>query len=132
CSNPSCPICVVAIVAAAPAQAAAALARRQPPCKEATTPATDTTIPAGNRAGRGWQSHVGALQSAPFAGITLQAGVPARAAPMGYCPCERRRLPILAGPGRSLAVGGRPCIGLVVAGRPSSMLPSLQKCSKNA
>ncbi|RWW35884.1 hypothetical protein BHE74_00059137, partial [Ensete ventricosum] len=82
------PLCTVA---AAPTQAASALAHRQPPCQgAATTTAGDVATPAGGRAGR-----------SP--------------------PCSQS-LPLRAGPGCGLAVGGRPYMG---AGRPSSLLPSL-------
>ncbi|RZR79491.1 hypothetical protein BHM03_00005221 [Ensete ventricosum] len=61
-----------------------------------------------------------------------QSVMPASVAPAGYCPCERRRPPLHAGPGRDLAVGGRPCMGAGRGWSPSSSLPLLQKCSKNA
>ncbi|RWW03429.1 hypothetical protein GW17_00033411 [Ensete ventricosum] len=163
CPNPSFPLCAAT---AAPAQAATALARWQPPCHGAATPADGTTAPVGGRAGRGRPTagplfgcravsdyanerlsplRAGRSRSCPRAALLATS-----AAPVGCCPCMR--LPPLAGTaglpvglapatasrplagdlGRGLAVGGRPYMGLVVAGRPSSSLPSLRKHSRNA
>ncbi|RZR93539.1 hypothetical protein BHM03_00022048 [Ensete ventricosum] len=46
--------------------ATTALARRQPPCQGAATPAADTVAPTSDRAGRGWQPLAGALQATPL------------------------------------------------------------------
>ncbi|RWV87561.1 hypothetical protein GW17_00050427, partial [Ensete ventricosum] len=122
-----------------------ALAYRQPSCQGAA----GVAAPDGGRAGRGRQPLAGALQSAPFAGVALQASVlagsyhpcgllPLRAtlASLAGCyPCERHWPPLRASPSPSRPP---PCKGpwprpghgwsgrgLVVAGRPSSSLPSL-------
>ncbi|RZR92251.1 hypothetical protein BHM03_00020492, partial [Ensete ventricosum] len=88
-------------------------------------PCPPTATPVGGRTSRGWQPLAGALQPAPFAGVALQAGVPT-----GDCrPCGLHQPPLGAGPGRGLTVDGWPRMG---AGCPSSSLPSLRKCNKNA
>ncbi|RWW13604.1 hypothetical protein GW17_00022664 [Ensete ventricosum] len=105
CPNPSFPLSVVTVVVAAVAsQAAAALARWQPSCQGAATPVAGA-----------WLSPLRASRSRPCpqpSPLTGTAGLP-----FG--------LPLAAvGLGRGLAVGGRPYMGLAVAGRPSSLLPS--------
>ncbi|RZS25758.1 hypothetical protein BHM03_00059006, partial [Ensete ventricosum] len=95
----------------------------------------------------------------PLAGAALQAAVPtggyhsyglaASTAPTAYCPCGQllplaniaglpfglalaiANRPLTGGLSRGLAMGGRPCMGLAVAGRPSSSVPSLRKRMKN-
>ncbi|RWW65204.1 hypothetical protein BHE74_00027500, partial [Ensete ventricosum] len=116
CPNPSC----VVVVAVAPAQAVTSLAHWQPPCQGVATPAAGAI----------------ALQPAPFASAMLQA----TAAPAGWpqalplagvvglpfrLALVAANRPLPGGRGRNLAVGGRPAWGLAVAGRPSSLLPSL-------
>ncbi|RWW55097.1 hypothetical protein BHE74_00038281, partial [Ensete ventricosum] len=126
CPNPSCPICAATTIFAL-AQVAIALARRQPPCQGVATPAASAAAPTGIRVGRGRQPLLGALQSVPFAGTVLQAGVPAgvalqvgvpagrpqqvvlaSVAPAGCCPHKRCRPPLRAGPGRTRSP---PCRG---------------------
>ncbi|RZS23772.1 hypothetical protein BHM03_00056753, partial [Ensete ventricosum] len=78
----------------------------------AATPAANAVAPAGGRADHGLQPLVGALQPAPFAGVVLQAVVPAGGAglPFGLALTTASR-PLVGGLGRGLTVGGRPCMG---------------------
>ncbi|RZS16503.1 hypothetical protein BHM03_00048496, partial [Ensete ventricosum] len=147
----------VVVAAIAPTQATVALAHRQPLCSGAATTAANAAAHAGGRASRGWQPLVGVLQSAPLAGTAMEANVPVSSAsahrrrPYGLlpqraavAPCGCRLPPLRAGPGRSRSpplVGAMaaawpwatgPAWGLARVGRPSSLLPSLRKCSKNA
>ncbi|RWW51674.1 hypothetical protein BHE74_00041951 [Ensete ventricosum] len=103
-----------------PAQAAAALARWQPPCQGATTPAAGVVAPAG-----------GSPLRAPCKRLCSRAVA---------APCGRRWPPFRAGPSRSQPP---PCRGpwprpgrgwptLQGGCRPSSLLPLLRKRSKNA
>ncbi|RZS20012.1 hypothetical protein BHM03_00052500, partial [Ensete ventricosum] len=79
--------------------------------------------------------------AAPADGASTRRHRPCELLPLrvGVAPCECRWPPFQASPGRSqtppcrglghgLAMGGRPCMG---AGRPSSSLPMLPKCSMN-
>ncbi|RZS15020.1 hypothetical protein BHM03_00046799 [Ensete ventricosum] len=75
------------------------------------------TVPAGGTSAR---KHCPCGLLPPLAGTV--------GLPFGLALAKANR-PLAGGLGRGLAVGGRPCMG---AGRPSSSLPSLQKCSKNA
>ncbi|RWV83167.1 hypothetical protein GW17_00055266 [Ensete ventricosum] len=124
-----------------------------PPCQGAATPAAGVAAPSGDSVGRRRQ---------PLAGAALQAAVPAgNCRPCGLAATDRAHgrllppratlLPVVVarcrrcwpnfqtGPSRSRSppclgrgwVAG-PAWGMVMAGHPSSSLPSLRKCSKNA
>ncbi|RWW14587.1 hypothetical protein BHE74_00033394 [Ensete ventricosum] len=82
-----CPLCATAV--AAPTQATTALARRQPPCQGAATPAADTVAPTSDRAGRGWQPLAGALQATP-----LRASRCKRLLPLAGWPWPRPAAPL--------------------------------------
>ncbi|RRT33966.1 hypothetical protein B296_00047710 [Ensete ventricosum] len=107
--NPSCPIYAFVAAIATPAQAAIALAHRQPPCQGATITTASTVAPTSGRAGHGWQPLAGTLQSVakrhPYGLLPSRAALASLA---GYCPCERRQPPLRAVPGRSRSP---PCRG---------------------
>ncbi|RRT31444.1 hypothetical protein B296_00054399, partial [Ensete ventricosum] len=105
--KPSCPICAVAVAAAAPTQATAAFAHWQLHYQGMATLVISATALVGDRVGHGRQPLAGVLQSAPLASTALKMVVPA-----GDASAHRRRpcrlLPPLAG------VAGLPC-GLALA-----------------
>ncbi|RWW46167.1 hypothetical protein BHE74_00047915 [Ensete ventricosum] len=103
CPNPIFPFC--ATVVAAPAEAAAALARRQPPLRSVSCPQAAPLWTAAPAAGR------------PLAGSRPLQGA-GRSRPL---PCRG-----------ALVVVGHPLAGgRAMPGCPSSSLPSLRKRSKN-
>ncbi|RRT63612.1 hypothetical protein B296_00028290, partial [Ensete ventricosum] len=104
---PACLIYVIIAVAAAPAQTATALARRQPPLQSALSPLLATGLAVGDsplwvpcsrpplqasRCKRVCPQAATAPSSLP------QLTVPAGTAPEGCCPCERRQSPPCRGP----------------------------------
>ncbi|RZS26960.1 hypothetical protein BHM03_00060382, partial [Ensete ventricosum] len=142
CPNPSCPICVAVIVAAAPTQATTALPVGS---HIAPTPVASVVAPASGRAGRGLQPLVGALQPAPFTGVATGCarGLAAAGRARKRRPCEllplRAALASLAGIALASSAGlpcglalvatwpwvADPAWGLAVVDCPSSSLPSL-------
>ncbi|RWW37465.1 hypothetical protein BHE74_00057409, partial [Ensete ventricosum] len=133
-----------------PAQGAVALARRQPPCQGAATPATGAAAPVGGRPLRAghWRPPLvscrlwatASMGDSPY-GLALAASSRPLVGGLGHS-----RLPLqsawpwVAAPTTGLVMAGHPCKGsgrgqppLQVAwpAAPSS-LRLLQKCNKNA